>query len=214
VTVCPDTLLVAAGGGGGAGTLHGGVDGQTGSAGAGANITPDAPGVFGGGGGGGAFGGGGGGGYINNGLGADGGNAGGGSSFLNGGAGGAGEILSVFGFTVSAGGNGGFGGGAGAGEGGAGGGGGGYSGGSGADLGSGGGGGGSYINDSLLFSMTGVVLAGGVRSGEGEVILTFQSAAVPEPSSLALLGIAPMLSVVINRRQRPQSLSRPRTFLR
>src|SRR5215472_12369668 len=39
ITVCPDTLLVAAGGGGGAGTLFNAVGGQTGNAGAAANLT-------------------------------------------------------------------------------------------------------------------------------------------------------------------------------
>jgi hypothetical protein len=204
----PDTLLVAAGGGGGAGTLWSGVDGQSGTSGAGGHITGGAGGGGGAGAGlfsggsGGFLGGGGGGGYLGNGtggdpdLGCDEGNGSGcgGSSVLagfllgtGGGAGGAGGCNNTIFGCISTGGNGGFGGGGGAGGAGAGGGGGGSSGGGGGDQGSGGGGGGSYIDDALL--LTGELLAGGVRSGEGEVILTFQAAAVPEPGSLALLGV-------------------------
>jgi hypothetical protein len=175
---CPDTLLVAAGGGGGAGTLFGGVDGQSGTSGTGANIIggaaggPSRPADSG------LNGGGGGSGYLINAFGCEFG-AGCSKSFFNGGAGGAGEDFSLFGFTISAGGDGGFGGGGG-GHAGAGGGGGGFSGGAGADQGSGGGGGGSFVNDALLFSTMSEVLLGGVRSGGGEVILT--SSRPPCPS--------------------------------
>jgi hypothetical protein len=73
----PDTLLVAAGGGGGAGTLWSGVDGQSGTSGAGGHITGGAGGGGGAGAGlfsggsGGFLGGGGGGGYLGNGTGGD-----------------------------------------------------------------------------------------------------------------------------------------------
>jgi hypothetical protein len=210
---CPDTLLVAAGGGGGAGTLFGGVGGQSGTSGSGANIIGGAGGSTSGsfgnirlGGEAGLNGGGGGGAYINDGLdGLISGGDGGKSFEFKGGAGGAGGTDSFFGLIISAGGDGGFGGGGGGGGAGAGGGGGGFTGGGGGDQGSGGGGGGSYLNDALLFSTMGELLLGGVETGNGEVIITFQSAvtAVPEPSSLALLGIGlPMLGVAINRRQR------------
>jgi hypothetical protein len=204
----PDTLLVAAGGGGGAGTLWSGVDGQSGTSGAGGHITGGAgggsgagAGIFSGGGGG-FSGGGGGGGYLGDGesgsissacdTGSGSGCGGasvvaGGFGATGGGAGGAGGVNSFLGLTISTGGNGGFGGG-GAGGAGAGGGGGGSAGGGGGDQGSAGGGGGSYVNDALLFSIMSEVLAGGVRSGGGEVIITFQAAAVAEPASLALLG--------------------------
>jgi hypothetical protein len=211
----PDTLLVAAGGGGGAGTLFSGVGGQSGTSGAGGNIIGGAgAGIFSGGSSG-LFGGGGGGGYLGNGQGGDpdlacdegNGSGCGGSSVLagfllgtGGGAGGAGGVNSFLGFTISTGGNGGFGGGGGAAGAGAGGGGGGSSGGGGGDQGSAGGGGGSYLDSSLL--LMGEVLNGGVRSGNGEVIITFQSsvAAVSEPTSLALLGAGLVALGALRRR--------------
>jgi hypothetical protein len=217
----PDTLLVAAGGGGGAGTLWSGVDGQSGTSGAGGHITGGAGGGSGGGagifsgGGNGFYGAGGGGGYLGDGenspLGggcspSPGGYGCGGSSVLagafdatGGGAGGAGGV-NVFIVTISTGGNGGFGSGGGAGGAGAGGGGGGSAGGGGGDQGSAGGGGGSYLDSSLL--LMGEVLAGGVRSGNGEVIITFQSpiAAVSEPASLALLGAGLLALGTLRRR--------------
>jgi len=68
-----------------------------------------------------------------------------------------------------------------------GGGGGGYSGGGAGGYGSGGGGGGSYLNSLALVS--GQTLIGGVNTGNGEVIITYEGpTASPEPASLALLG--------------------------
>src|SRR6266850_2982856 len=115
---CPDTLLAAAGGGGGAGTLFSGIDGQSGSSGTDAKILGGVGGFFGlgGGGEGGLNGAGGGAGYLVNALSGEPTGGGGGQSFFFGGAGGAGEVFSLFGFTISAGGNGGFGGGGGGGQ--------------------------------------------------------------------------------------------------
>jgi hypothetical protein len=51
--------------------------------------------------------------------------------------------------------------------------------------------------------LTGELLAGGIESGNGEVIVSFQPAvAVPEPGSAALLGTVLIALGVIGRRRK------------
>ena len=167
VTASKMALLVA-GGGGGAGNSQVGKDGLK-------TNNGDA----GGSGGGGLFGGGGGGGFGLNANGAAAVFHGGsyGFSFLNGGAGGGGGID---------GGSGGYGGGGGGGsDGGGGGGGGGYSGGDGGNA-AGGSGGGSYLDASVKQ----LVAQSGVRSGNGEIDITFAPGPTPGAGLAGLAALA------------------------
>lgn len=178
-----DQPLVVAGGGGGEGLNQGESGGNTGTAGGsgfqgGGTLVGGAGGTNGSGGAAGTALGdtyaGGGGGFYGNG----GGGSAGGQSFLNGGAGGAGIDIQGFG-DGAAGGYGGGGGGSQA----AGGAGGGYSGGGGD-----GGGGGSYLDASV--SATGSVKIGSENTGNGQVVITEETApaVTPEPSTLVLFG--------------------------
>ncbi len=186
-----NTPLVIAGGGGG-----GGFNGAPGFPGQGGLTGPDGGGPGGG----------------------TGGNGGAGSKFLDSGASGGGGFFSAGGGPIagpSTGGGafpdltggifgGGFGGGGGRAKGG--GGGGGYSGGGGADCGQlqcgGAGGGGSW--DAGIDQ----ILVADFRTGNGEVIITEIAAAIPEPSSVALVGVGLLsLAAVWRRRGR---LSHPR----
>jgi hypothetical protein len=188
------TPLVVAGGGGGGGfglNIHDGENGNVSTDGGGG--FEGAPGGFGGGGGdsAGAYGLGGGG-FLGNGVGT-----GGGFSFENGGYGG----------FLGNGAGGGFGGGGsgknstvagGGGTSGGGGGGGGYSGGGGGTSNGGGGGGGSIIDSSAITNLTEISgIASPDDPANGEIIIT----AVPEPTTLALVGLG-ALFLMLFRRQR------------
>ena len=180
------TPLAVAGGGGSAGNFSSGAPGGLESSGSpGIFVNDDHQFIFyGGQGGQGGQGGGsgGGGGFIGSGAGSFG---NGGSSFFLGGGGGGG----------GGGGNGGGGGG------------GGYSGGGGgaaafstylgSPIGSGGGGGGSFLDPSA----TDTIGFSGVRSGNGEIDITFVSE-VPEPTTLALAGLSGLSLLLLFRRQR------------
>ena len=182
------TPLIIAGGGGGSLGNGAGAAGGGGNTAAGAGTNGGGSAGSGGGGGGASSGGGaGGGGYSGNGTSTA--YGGGGKSFLNGGAGGAGSGTQGF---LGNGGNGGAGGYGGGGGGanssfGGGGGGGGYSGGGGGGSNGSdgvGGGGGGYINTGLVSNTVGV---SGTHSGNGEVLITFES-----PSySLATASVSP-----------------------
>jgi hypothetical protein len=169
-------VLAVAGGGGGAGLyIAGGGPGLAGTSGGTEGRTGSGSGTGGvagtGGGGGGSSGGGGGAGVKtgSSGYGGDGDPGGGfGGKFPNGGAG-------------SAGASGGFGGGGGA-SGVGGGGGSGFSGGGGGGV-YGGGGGGSYLASLFADPM----LTGGVNSGDGSISISLLTAAVPEPSTWAMM---------------------------
>jgi PEP-CTERM motif len=176
-------VLAAAGGGGGGGGSDGnpglaGTSGRTGEGDGGAG------GVGGTGGGGGGISGGGGGAGVNAGPaghGGDGRGSGGfGGKFPNGGAGGA---AGSYGAGGGSGGYGGGGGGGGNGYG-AGGGGSGFSGGGGGGDGFGGGGGGGSYLASLFKDQ---VLKAGVNSGDGSISIALLEAAVPEPSTWAMM---------------------------
>ena len=196
------TLLVGGSGGGGSFYYMGG-PGETSSSGT-AGVSGGSGGSGGGGGGGGYYGGGGGGGYSGNGQSSNYTDTGGGS-YLSGGVGGVGGRS-----YVASGGVGGFGGGGGGGayfgvagiNGCGGGGGGGYSGGGGGNGGSGdggsGGGGGSIIDSSAIMDLAEVSgIASPDDSPNGEIIIT----AVPEPTTLALVGLSG-LSLILFRRRR------------
>jgi len=183
------TLLDAAGGGGGAGYNDAGGAGLAGESGdAGTSFeylnTQGAGGTGGAGGGAGDYngdsGGGGGGGYLTDGGTAYGND--GGPSFLSYVAGIPGGFTGGTGYT------------------GGGGGGGGYSGGGGGGYGGSGGGGGSY-NSGL--SDANFQVTGGVDTGNGEVVLNLiaSGASVPEPTSVALLGIGLLSLGLIWRRR-------------
>jgi hypothetical protein len=183
-------FVVAGGGGGGAGYVvsNGGDGGVTTSGGNGAGQTPGTGGSAGTGGTGGAAGAGAGG-FSGNGSNGSDFTGGLGHGFYYGGAGGIGA-----GFGGGAGGFGGGGGGAGQGHDG-GGGGGGYSGGGGgggqsASNAGGGGGGGSFLDTTDALT-SGQILTAGENTGAGEIVITELTTAsdLPEPASLALLGV-------------------------
>jgi hypothetical protein len=173
------TLLLAAGGGGGGGYNVDGSGGQTLQSGLEGHT-------------GGAEGG-------SNGQEGGGAQGGGGSGWLSGGGNGSGGGGSSY--PSFAGGNGpgggGYGGGGGGGEDG-GGGGGGYSGGGGGAGGPGGGGGGSYYDPSF----SDLSLSAGSNNGNGLVTIELVPAAVPEPSSLVLMGVGGISALIVARFRR------------
>ncbi len=118
------------------------------------------------------------------------------ASSSDGGGGGGGSFLIGYG-------GGGYGGGGGGGVSGGGGGGGGYGGGGGSGEGGGGGGGGSYIDSSgtILDEVSGV--ASPDDSPNGEIIIT-EVSEVPEPTTLALVGLSGLsLSLFCRQRRHP-----------
>ena len=193
----PTPLVIGGGGGGAEYGSNGGQSGQLGTSGGGGGHcffsgSGGAGGSSGNGGGGGScnvgfvyptYNSGGGGGFYTDGGGGQGGTgASGGQSFVNGLGGGTDPTGSGLGA-------GGFGGGGGAGAAGFGAGGGGYSGGGAGGYFSGGGGGGSYFTSDAEFDPAQVSPTGGnYNSGNGFVSVELVRSAVPEPSSLLMLG--------------------------
>ena len=195
--------LVIAGGGGGAGYYGGdGGSGQAGTSGGNGGGTRNGAGGSAGNGGGRStqqgtypsLQSGGGAGFFSNGGSSDYASGQGGQSFFNGLSGGS---ASRYDSGAGGFGGGGSGGGLYAGNGG---GGGGYSGGGGGDVSSGGGGGGSYFTDLLAFAPSELLATGGANRGNGFITLDLIQT-VPEPSSIALLGIS-LAGLLMSRRRK------------